>query len=207
MVKRIAGFIICREFWNHEPSWALVVDDVRVERHEEHVIWSPTDRAGRPLLTRSPTSGCTGRGVGQSITAGVAKGLGHTFWVFTICGFPPSPLVPGIWGPSLTRIAFDSWDFLSLLLFYETRVESKLSSCCEWQTRGDLCSGCIPCSAWRKSTFPGYVASSFLLELAHWLLSCGLWGGADEDTWMRNTSFSSLSLLVSWSKACTYLSL
>ena len=45
MVKWITGSIIHREFWNHEPSRRLAVDDVRVERREEHVIQSLTNKA------------------------------------------------------------------------------------------------------------------------------------------------------------------
>ena len=32
MIERITCFVICREFLYHEPSWGLVVDDVRVKR-------------------------------------------------------------------------------------------------------------------------------------------------------------------------------
>ena len=45
MVKWITGSIVCREFRDHEPSWGLVTDDVMVEKHGEHVILSPTDKA------------------------------------------------------------------------------------------------------------------------------------------------------------------
>ena len=54
VVKWIVGSIVGREFWNHEPSWRVVVDDVRVERCGEHVIRSPTDRAGGTLVDRIP---------------------------------------------------------------------------------------------------------------------------------------------------------
>ena len=219
MVKRITSSIICREFWNHEPSWGLIVDDIKAKRHEEHVIQSPTDRVegmksmsssrlliepGGPLLTKSPI-GCFYWRVSRPV------GYGWCSWRAKTCllgrrymRFPP---ILGIWDPSLARIALDKWDFLSRFFFYEMRVESELSSCYVWQAGGDLWSGCILYLAWRKSTFLGYVASSFCLELARWLLGCGLRGGADEDTWIRNTSFSSLSLLISWSRACICLSL
>ena len=121
-------------------------------------------------------------------------------------GYMQFPPMPSIWGPSLARIASDSWDFLLRLIFAETRVESKLSSGCTWQASGDFCSDCIPCSLWKNSAFLGYVTSSFWLELAHWLLGCWLRGGVDEDTWIHNTSLSSLSLLVSWSRTCICLS-
>ena len=44
------------------------------------------------------------------------------------------------------------------------------------------------------------------LEFVRCLLGYWLRGGHDEDTRIRNMSFSSLSLLISWSRACTCLS-
>ena len=32
MVKWIVGSVIHNEFWDHESSWGLIVDDVKVER-------------------------------------------------------------------------------------------------------------------------------------------------------------------------------
>ena len=116
--------------------------------------------------------------------------------------FPP---MSGLWGPSLACIAFDSWDFLSHLLFVEMWVELELSSYDMWQVGGDLSLGCISYSLEGNSTFPGYVASSFCLEFICRLLGCPLRGGLDEDTWIRNTLFSSPSLLVSQSRACICL--
>ena len=52
------------------------------------------------------------------------EGPRYASWVVAILGFP----ISGVCGPNLARIVSDSWDFLSHLLFYETRVESKLSS-------------------------------------------------------------------------------
>ena len=50
MVKWIAGSVIRGKLRDHEPSWGLVVDDVRVERRGEHVILSLIDRAeGTPV--------------------------------------------------------------------------------------------------------------------------------------------------------------
>ena len=46
MVKWIIGFVIRREFRDHEPFRGLVVDYVKCERRGEHVIQSPTDRVG-----------------------------------------------------------------------------------------------------------------------------------------------------------------
>ena len=133
-----------------------------------------------------------------------AKEPRHASWFVTTCGFPP---VPSIWGSSLARIASDSWDFLLRLFFVDTRVKSELSSYGAWQTGGDLSSGCLSSSLEVNSAFPRYIAFSFCLEFIRWLLGCRLRGGPDEDTWICNTSFSSLSLLISWSRACTCRSL
>lgn len=51
--------------------------------------------------------------------------------------------------------------------------------------------------------FPGYVASWMHLGS----LGCWLREGSEDETWILNISFSSLSLIVSKSKACTCLSL
>ena len=48
----------------------------------------------------------------------------YASWALATRGFS----IPGVCGPNLARIASDSWDFLSRLFFYETRVESELSS-------------------------------------------------------------------------------
>ena len=204
VVKWIAGSIICREFRDHELSWRIVVDDVRAERHGKHVVQSLADRARGPLLIRSPTGCCTGGWGIQLVMAGAAEGPGHASWAVATCGFPPAP---SIWGPSLVRIASDSWDFLSRLFVAEMWVKSELSSCYAWQAGGDLSSGCISCSLHGNSTFPEYITFSLCLEFVRWLLGYRLRGGLDEDTWIRNTSFSPLSLLVSRSRACIWLSL
>ena len=54
MVEWITGSVVCGELWYHKPSWGLIVDDVRAERHGEHVIRSPTDKVGRTSVCQSP---------------------------------------------------------------------------------------------------------------------------------------------------------
>ena len=54
MIERITCFVICREFLYHEPSWGLVVDDVRVKRRGEHVIQLSADKARRTSICQSP---------------------------------------------------------------------------------------------------------------------------------------------------------
>ena len=53
---------------------------------------------------------------------GAAEEPEYASWALTTRGF-------SICGPNLMCIASDSWDFLSRLLFYETRMESEVSSC------------------------------------------------------------------------------
>ncbi|RVW76745.1 hypothetical protein CK203_047550 [Vitis vinifera] len=55
---------------------------------------------------------------------GVAMGSGRGAHVVVIGGLD----LPGSCGPSLARIEFDNWDFLSRCLFAEKWVESELSS-------------------------------------------------------------------------------
>ena len=172
MVEWIVGSIICREFWNHEPSWRFVVYDMRAERRGEHVIQSPTNRAegdpywpDPPLVVVLVDEGASQLRLVQLRDQDMPPGPS----LYTVSPLPP---MPGIWGPSLEHIASDSWDFLSCLIFVETLVELELSSGYMWQVGGDLCSGCIPCSLWRNFAFLGYVVSLFCLELVHWLLGC-----------------------------------
>lgn len=65
------------------------------------------------------------------------------------------------------RIASNSCDLLSRLLFAETRVESELSSSGAWQAGGNLSSYYNFCSSDGNFAFLGYDASSFCLEFVH----------------------------------------
>ena len=85
-----------------------------------HLLIEP----GGLYFTISPPTCCSGGCGGQFGMIGAAEGLGYASWVVATLGFP----IPSVCGPNLARIVSDSWDFLSHLLFYETRVESKLSS-------------------------------------------------------------------------------
>ena len=38
MVEGVAGPIVCGEFWYEKSPWGLVMNDMRAERHEEHVV-------------------------------------------------------------------------------------------------------------------------------------------------------------------------
>ena len=85
-----------------------------------HLLIEP----GGLYFTISPPTCCSGECGGQSGMIGAVEGPGYASWVVATLGFP----IPSVCGPNLVRIVSDSWDFLSHLLFYETRVESKLSS-------------------------------------------------------------------------------
>ena len=54
---------------------------------------------------------------------------------------------------------------------------------------------------------PRYIDSGSGLEFAIWPLECWRRGGPVDEAWMRSTAFSSLSLSVSWRKACSCRSL
>ena len=133
----------------------------------------------------------------------VAKGLGYASWAVAIRDLS----LPGAWGPNFAHIVLDNWGLLSHCLFDETRVESKLSSYGAQYVGKGPSLGHTPCILGESSTFPGYVASWLRLKFVPWLL--GRWSreGLDDETWILNTSFFSLSLLVSWSKACACRSL
>lgn len=73
MVKWIVGSIVRGELQDHEPSWGLVVDDVRDERHGEHVIQQPVNRAGGPWLVRSPASCCVSGWGSQVVMASTVE--------------------------------------------------------------------------------------------------------------------------------------
>ena len=47
VIKRIACFVIRREFWHYEPPRLLIVNNMRAKRREEHVIQPSADRVGR----------------------------------------------------------------------------------------------------------------------------------------------------------------
>ena len=97
----------------------------------------------------------------------------------------------------------DSCDLLSCLIFVEMWVESKLSSNSAWQVGGNFSLGRISWLPEMNFASLGNDIFSFCLEFVRWLLGCRLQGGLDEDTWIRNTSISSLSLLISQSKDYT----
>ena len=124
---------------------------------------------------------------------GTAKGLGYSSWVVAVCGLS----LPGACGPNLVRIASDNWGLLSRCLFDETRVESELSSCGERYVGKGPSLGSTPRISREGSTIPGYAISWLCLEFVHWPLGHWSRGGPEDETWILNTSFSSLSLLVS----------
>ena len=54
MVRWIVDSIIRGKLWDHEPSWGLVVDNVRAKRCGEHVIQSPTNKAEDTSVCQIP---------------------------------------------------------------------------------------------------------------------------------------------------------
>ena len=124
MIKWIIGPVVCRELWHDEPSWGLIIDNVKVERRGEHVVQPPADRVGGALLTISPSTCYSGGCGGLFGMMSAVEEPEYASWALATRGFS----ISGVCGPNLARIASDSWDFVSRLIFYETRVESELSS-------------------------------------------------------------------------------
>ena len=60
VIKLVVGFVVRGNFFNEKPSWGLVVDNARGERHGEHVVQSPVDGSGGALLAASPLIHCNG---------------------------------------------------------------------------------------------------------------------------------------------------
>ena len=153
-----------------------------------------------PRSVRAPTCCYAGGREGHSSMTIVIEKPRQASWVAATHGFPS---MPGVWGLSRAHIVSDSCDLLSHLFFVEMWVESELSSNSAWQVGRNFSLGRISWlpemnfASLRNDIF------SFCLEFVRWLLGCRLQGGLDEDTWIRNTSISSLSLLISQSKDYT----
>ena len=91
---------------------------------------------------------------------GAAERLGYVSWVAAACDLS----LPGACGPNIAHIVLDNWGLLSLCLFDETRVESKLSSCgARYIGKGHLLGHSSRISG-AISVIPGYVASWLCLE-------------------------------------------
>ena len=193
MIKWIARPIIHRNFRNEKPSWGLVIDNMRVERRGEHVIQPPTDGARGGSFDEFPPTCCTAWCGGLPRVVEATEGLGYVSQVAAIGGLS----LPGACGLSLTCIASNNWGLLSRCLFDETRVESELSSCGAWYIGKGRSWGRSLRISRATPMVPGYATPWLSLEFAPWPLNRWSWGGPEDETWIRNTSFSSLSLLVS----------
>ena len=97
---------------------------------------------------------------------GVTTGSGRAAQVVAAGGLG----LPGSCGPSLARIEFDNWDFLSRCLFAEILVESELSS---RGARGMGVCGSCGLTLYVSGIAPavlGYIDSGSGLEFATWPL-------------------------------------
>ena len=50
MIEGVIGPIVCGKFGHKESPWGLIMNDMRVERHGEHVVQPFADGANRRLI-------------------------------------------------------------------------------------------------------------------------------------------------------------
>ena len=104
VIKQVVGSVIRGNFFHEKPSWGLVVDNARAERHGEHVVQLPVDGIGGALLATSFPIRCSGWCEGQSCVMGATEGLGYASWVVVVRDLS----LPGACGPNLAHITSDN---------------------------------------------------------------------------------------------------
>ena len=88
VIERIACFIVCREFWHYEPPKQLIVNNMRVEQHGEHVIHLPTNGARWNLIRWDSCLLLFWWLTGHSDIIVAAEGLRQASRVSVMPGFP-----------------------------------------------------------------------------------------------------------------------
>ena len=203
MIEQITCSVVCHKFRYYEPFWRLIVNDVKAKRRGEHVVQSSANEARWSLIR-------------WGLHLPLFGHMGGPFW-HGCCG----------WGTQTGLQSFHYVRFSSYAkwlrpqsgLYYVRQAWPLVAPPSYWHLSRVGAFVQLHLPGWWKLIFWLYLmtarggpcvlenALSFCFEVVHWPFYCRLWDGPDDNTWARNSSFSYLSLLVSWSKDCTYRSL